>query len=145
MSCPHFAKEVSYLVRAPIYSPPVFLISKYQTQTTWSRQPPVARLQLVESIFSLVFVFLFGWFFICEPPIWVSSLLQHHSALGPTKWSWRSLIIWTQRERAVLCFKCLKSRVLQRQSSDVRQVSGCCLCSAEATPTGFFSLAPVHW
>lgn len=73
MSCPDFAKEVSYLVHAPICSPPMFLISKYHAQTTWSGQPPVARLQLVESIFFFPFLFfwkhvsyLYGWAHCCS-------------------------------------------------------------------------------
>lgn len=64
MSCAYFAKEVSYLIRAPIYNPPMFLISKYHAQTTWSGQPAVARLQLVEGIF-----FLCGFFF-CFFTLW---------------------------------------------------------------------------
>lgn len=65
MSCPDFAKEVSYLVHAPICSPPMFLISKYHAQTTWSGQPPVARLQLVESIFFFLFYFFESMWAIC--------------------------------------------------------------------------------
>lgn len=145
MSCAYFAKEVSYLIRAPIYNPPMFLISKYHAQTTWSGQPAVARLQLVESIFFLVVSFFV--FLLCELSIGVSSLLQHHSALGATKrstWSWRSLVIWTQRERAVLCFQSPKSWCCRGRAQTWGR-GELLLVQCRGDPDRLLASAPLHW
>lgn len=134
MSCSYFAKEVSYLVRAPIYNPPMFLNSKYHAQATWSGQPPVARLQLVESIFSLDF-FLVS-FLLCELSVGGELTAAAPLCLGTHQTEHVELEEFDPLDpegKGSAVFPVSEILMLQRQSSDVRQVRAAA-CAVQRRP-----------
>lgn len=105
MSCPYFAKEVSYLVRAPHLT----VLPCFCSPNTMHRPPGVGSLLLPGCSWWKVY-FLWGFFFkfiflLCELSIQVSSLLQHRPALGPNEWSTWSSRSWSfgSRGKEQLC------------------------------------------
>lgn len=146
MSCPYFAKEVSYLVHAPVCSPPMFLISKHHAWTTWKRRPPWWALPWWQEImlpgcswwkasFLQAFLeytgYLHGSAHCCDTTLLWDPPNRAHSVGGVQLYETKGKL-----QRCVA--NNWNTDCLQRQRSNMRQVIDCCLSSAEATPTGLF-------
>ena len=146
MSCPYFAKEVSYLVHSPICSPPTFLTSKHHGWSTWRRRPRWWGLPWWQEImlpgcnwwktsflqgFLEYVVYLHG-----SAHCHGTTLLWH----PPNRaYSVRGVPPYGPKGKGQCCVaNTWNTDCLQRQRSDMRQLIDCCLSSAKVTLTACF-------